>query len=131
MNIVANKRKGALLGLFSILFIFGTSQQGQIITGIWKMEEDKKPMQVEMYLSGDGNYYGKIINDNSKKSKNGKVVFQELKYSENTNTYKGRMQSPDNDAVVTITIYFDNNNRLKVVGKKYLMTKTFHFSRIK
>lgn len=86
---------------------------------------------MEIYRAGDGNYYGKIINDNSQDSKNGKVILKALKYNEKSDSYIGKLESPDNGTEIDVAVSFAGNKRLKVVGKKFLMTRTFYFSRIK
>ena len=86
--------------------------------------------QIEFYQEKDGSFSGKVINDNSKNAKDGFLIFKELKYDEQSNTYKGQMMPPDAKLSINATLTFSGNNRLEVVGKKFFMTKVFHLARI-
>jgi hypothetical protein len=104
-------------------------QSDRTILGKWKGEEDAS-RQIEFYQEKDGSFSGKVINDNGKKPKNGHLIFKQLKYDEQSHTYKGQMLPPDAKLGINATLAFFDNNRLEVVGKKFLLTKTFHFTRI-
>ncbi len=103
-----------------------TAQSAKSILGKWKGEEDAS-RQIEFYQEKDGSFSGKVINDNGK---NGTLIFKQLKYDEQSHTYKGQMMPPDAKLSINATLTFHENNRLEVVGKKFLLTKTFHFTRI-
>jgi uncharacterized cupredoxin-like copper-binding protein len=107
------------------------AQHANQITGISKTDDKSKDFQMEIYLAKDGTYYGKIINDNSKSSKNGTLVLKKLSYNENSKNYKGSMTPPDTNITLNVTLTAENNDRLKLVARKFLMSKTMYLMRIK
>jgi Uncharacterized protein conserved in bacteria (DUF2147) len=106
------------------------AQSTKTILGKWKGEEDAS-RQIEFYQEKDGSFSGKVINDNGKNPKNGHLIFKQLKYDEQSHTYKGQMMPPDAKLSINATLTFSDNNRLEVVGKKFFMTKVFHLVRIR
>jgi Uncharacterized protein conserved in bacteria (DUF2147) len=106
-----------------------SAQSAKTILGKWKGEEDAA-RQIEFFQEKDGSFSGRVINDHSKNAKNGTLIFKQLKYDEQSHTYKGQMTPPDAKLSINATLTFHENNRLEVVGKKFLLTKTFHFTRI-
>lgn len=104
-----------------------SAQSSKTILGKWKGEEDTS-RQIEFYQEKDGSFSGKVIN--SKTTKDGFLIFKELKYDEQSNTYKGQMLPPDAKLSISATLTFSGDNRLEVVGKKLFMTKVFHLARI-
>lgn len=88
-------------------------------------------MESEFYLDSDGLYYGKIIKDQDKKGALGKTTFKKLKYDPKSKSFKGTMSPPDRDMEIDAIITFEGNDKLKVVAKKFLMTKTVYLIRIK
>lgn len=109
------------------------SQSASSIIGQWKNEKEPEH-QIEFYLDKDGFYYGKVLKDfkkDGKEMKKGSLLFKKLTYDAATNTFKGLMSPPDAGIEVNSTISFDGNDKLKVVGKKFMMTKTLRFVRIK
>jgi Uncharacterized protein conserved in bacteria (DUF2147) len=119
---------------FWICFFMGSqvlyAQNADAILGKWKNLEEGKAMQLEIYLAQDGKYYGKIINDNSQPTKSGTIALKALQYDDATASYKGTMQPPDSKMEVNITATLLGNDKLKMVGKKLFMSKTFYLQRI-
>jgi uncharacterized cupredoxin-like copper-binding protein len=117
-----------------ICFFMGSqvlyAQNAHDILGKWKNLDEGKAMQMEIYLAQDGKYYGKIINDNNQPSKNGTIALKALQYDAPTASYKGTMQPPDSKMEIQITATLVGNNKLKMVGKKLFMSKTFYLQRI-
>jgi hypothetical protein len=107
------------------------AQAGNEIIGKWKAEEKDKNMQMEIYLAADGKYYSKIINDNSGKSKNGSPVMKSLQYDAASKTYRGTMSPPDAGIEINVTVSLLTNDRIKIIGKKFILTKIFYLARIK
>lgn len=123
--------KSTELMMALMLLSSGLSMQNdQSILGKWKGEEDAA-RQIEFYQEKDGSFSGKVINDNGKNPKNGHLIFKQLKYDEQSHTYKGQMMPPDAKLSINATLTFSDNNRLEVVGKKFFMTKVFHLARIR
>jgi uncharacterized protein (DUF2147 family) len=117
--------------LATILFSISISAQTEKnILGKWK-GEDKQGMGSEFYLEKDGLYYGKIINDEENKGALGKTIFKKLKYDPKSKSFKGTMSPPDRDMEINATITFEGNEKLKVVAKKFMMTKIVYLIKIK
>jgi uncharacterized protein (DUF2147 family) len=128
MNTIIKK-----MSLFALpFFLFSKSIFGQTanpILGKWRAAEDTS-RQVEMYQTKDGLYYAKVINSSDKNAKNGHNLLQKLVYDAQKNSFKGKLVPPDKGIEIDATVRFDNANKLKVVGKKFFMTKTFYFIRL-
>lgn len=107
------------------------AQSARQITGKWKTDNESKNFQMEIYLAKDGNYCGVVINDNRQHSKNGTVVLEKLNYNSISNRYQGIMSPPEANISLNVTLTVENNDRLKLVAKKFLMSKTMYLTRIK
>jgi hypothetical protein len=120
-------QKNILLLFFSVT-VFGQTQS--TIIGKWK-GEDKPNLQSEFYLGKDGLYCGKIIKDTENKGTLGRIILKKFKFDPKTSSFKGRMSPPDRDIELDATITFESKDKLKIVAKKFIMTKTIYFIRIK
>jgi hypothetical protein len=100
------------------------------LIGKWK-GEDKPNNHTEFFVAKDGFYYGKLIYEGSETKNLGKILFKKLSYNSTTKEFKGTMSPPDSNAELNMTISFLGNDKLKVVAKKLLMTKTIYLLRIK
>jgi hypothetical protein len=120
--------------LLIAIFVFGSilsfGQTASQIIGKWKSDEKEKDVQMEIYLAKDGNYYGKVINDNTTPCKNGNLIIKKLSYTNEAKNYKGTMEPPGINTTLNVTVTLETANRLKVVAKKLLMSKTIYFSRV-
>jgi hypothetical protein len=103
------------------------AQQGNSIVGRWQGTAQDKPMQMEIYLGSDGLYYGKRIDGQPTAT----LVLKGLRYQTATGQYKGKMTPPDANMDINVTITIMGNDRLQLVGKKFLLTKTFYLQRFK
>lgn len=112
-----------IISTIILLFVANTmfAQITSTIIGKWKAE-DQPDKGSEIYLAKDGLYYGK--------ESNGKILLKKLKYDDATKTFKGIMTPPDKDIEFNVTISFINNNKLKIVAKKFFITKTMFLIRI-
>ena len=115
--------------LFFITFS-AFAQNPNDITGKWKTEDHIK-MQAEIYLGTDGLYYGKIIQDQDNPKTIGKIILKKLKYDNKSATYKGLMSPPDKDAELNATLSLENENKIKIVARKLILSKTIYFTRVK
>jgi uncharacterized protein (DUF2147 family) len=117
-----------------ICFFMGSqvlyAQNAHAILGKWKNLDEGKAMQLEIYLAQDGKYYGKVINDNDQPSKNGTIALKALQYDAAMGSYKGTMSPPDANMDIHVTLSLQNVNKLKMVGKKLFISKTFYLQRI-
>ena len=106
------------------------AQSASAILGQWK--DDKEPdRQMEFYLDKDGLYYAKIINSKKKEMINRQVLVKNLKYDEVTKTFKGMMTPPDANLELSATVTMVSNDKLKIVAKKLVMSKTINLIRLK
>jgi uncharacterized protein (DUF2147 family) len=124
------KRSTAIITVFLLLCAAGFSQTANSIAGNWKNEDNDKPMEMEIYLAKDGSYYGKVINS-SDPAKNGTLAIKSLMYDEASKKWKGTLQPPDINMALNITVTMENINRLKIVARKLLMSKTIYLTRTK
>jgi hypothetical protein len=114
----------------ALIALAASSQSASSIVGQWK-DIEQPDRQMEFYLDKDGLYYAKAVNDKSKETINGKVLVKKLRYDEATKTFKGLMSPPDAKLELAATISFIGHDKLKIVAKKWVMTKTLQLARIK
>jgi hypothetical protein len=105
-------------------------QTPNTIIGKWK-GEDRPNNHTEFFIANDGLYYGKLIFEGIEKKNLGKIMMKKLLYNSTTKEFKGTMSPPDANIELNVTISFVRNDKLKVVAKKLLMTKTIYLLRIK
>lgn len=112
------------LTLFFTVFIsvLGFAQMPFSIVGKWKSEE-KKDLFIEIYKANDGYFYGK--------NKEGKNLLHQLIFDAKSNSYVGKMKPADKAISIQVNLYLLNNERIKLVGKKLLFSKTFYLVKIK
>ncbi len=117
-----------LAGLLCLLAV--RAQTVSTIIGQWR-DQEEPDRQMEFYLDKDGLYYAKTINSKSKEMVNGQVLIKQLKYNETTKTFLGIMSTPDNRLDLAASISIVNNNKLKIVARKLVMTKTIYLVRLR
>jgi len=100
-----------------------------MITGKWK-GEDQPDTHVEIYKASDGLFYGKLIYENGKTENLGKDMLKQLKFDKATNTYKGTMTPPDKELLLNVTLSLVDTDKIKLVARKLLLSKTMYFLRI-
>ena len=113
-----------IISTITCLFIATTifAQNSITITGKWKGEE-KKELFIEIYKANDGFFYGK--------NEQGKLMLQRLQFDAKANAYKGKMVPPDKNISFDITLFPETATKIKLVGKKFFITKTFYLIKIK
>lgn len=112
--------------LIAVLLLFSTgifAQSANDIVGKWKAEDDSAKL-VEIYLATDGFYYGKA--NNPKQAGYEKTMMNKLQYDPASKTYKGSMTPADMNMTLNVTINSVSKTRLKIVAKKFMMSKTFY-----
>jgi hypothetical protein len=125
-----NVKRTLLTCALALITLAAFPQTESSIIGQWK-DIEQPDRQMEFYLDKDGLYYAKAVNDKSKESINGKVLVKKLKFDEATKTFKGLMSPPDAKLELNVTISFSGQDKLKIVAKKFVMTKTRQLVRIK
>ena len=106
------------------------SQPANSLIGRWK-DEANPTMQTEFSLQHDDRFQGRLINDTGQKLKNGLVVFKDFRWDEQAKTYTGTLIKPEDGTEFNAAIVLTNENLLTVSVKKFFMTRTIHFVRIK
>lgn len=98
------------------------------LIGNWK-GEGEPGISVEFYLAADGAYYGKL---NDKTDKNyGKTVFKKITYNPKEKNFTGTLIPADKDITLSVTLSFESSSRIKVIAKKFLITRVVYFSKKK
>lgn len=123
--------KRIILTTTALLFMLTVrAQTASAIIGQWKDEKEPE-RQMEFYLDKDGLYYAKTINSKKKEMVNGQVLVKKLKYDEASKTFKGTMSPPDANLELNATVTIMSNDKLKIVAKKLVMSKTIYLVRLK
>ena len=114
--------------LLMILFsLYSYVDKEHSIIGKWYAEEIEKST-IEIEQKEDGNFYGEIV-ASEKKEWIGKMVLDNLKYDSKTNTWKGEIYSLKRNMTIDVTLSLESEMRLKLVGNKLFMTKTFYWKK--
>lgn len=120
------------IAVFIFLFFSTLSlsaQTAQDIMGKWQDEENTEK-QIEMQQHADGYFYGKVIN-NPKKSKNGFLVFKNLVWEGKSKTFQGIVNAPEIGEEIKVTLSLVNKDKFQFKVKKFFISKTVQFVRIK
>ncbi|NJO00423.1 MAG: DUF2147 domain-containing protein [Bacteroidia bacterium] len=118
------------ISLFLSLATFAQSPSGEnAVKGIWAATEMNNS-QIEIYKAQDGLWYGKILKSDDAKTI-GKLIFREGKYDATSKKWVGKLIKPDNGMTLTAELSLEPNDKLKVKGSKYFMTKTFYWAKLK
>ncbi|WP_163407900.1 hypothetical protein [Flavobacterium ajazii] len=116
------------ISVLSLMCFQTINQDSKILIGKWKGEKDPK-LSVEFYLGSDGAYYGKISDPTDKYY--GKTIFKKMVYDQDENFFSGILNPADKDITLDVTIKIENSNRIKVVAKKFLMTRVITCLKVK
>lgn len=77
----------------------------------------------------DGNlYYGKIIKSDISKYE-GQIIIRKMHYFPKDKNWKGIIYSPKRDMEVDGTLSLESIDKIKVIGKKYFIKKTYYWVR--
>ena len=97
------------------------------IIGVWKAP-DMENSTIEVYKAQDGYIYGKII-DSDEQSWRDKIILQKVQYDAKDKVWKGEVYSLRMDTTVDVVITLESASKLKLVGTKFLMSKTFYWTK--
>ncbi|MGL4630096.1 MAG: DUF2147 domain-containing protein [Leadbetterella sp.] len=98
------------------------------IVGNWYSEEmDQSTIQI--YLAKDGAYYGKIIKS-PKPDHIGAIIFHQLRFNEKEQEWSGTIRQPKKDISINAKVTMVSKDKLKLVGTKLIITKTFYLSKV-
>lgn len=109
-------------------YLFG--QSPSVLLGKWK-GEDKPNNHTEFFQEKDGLYYGKLIFEGVEKKNIGKILFKKMTYNTAKKEFKGWMSPPEGDMEIDASLTFISPDKLKIVVRKFLMSKTIYLIRIK
>jgi uncharacterized protein (DUF2147 family) len=121
MNTLFKKSAFSIVA-FLLFSVVGFSQTENKIIDTWQAEEDASK-KMEIYLAKDGLFYSK--------DSTGKLILKKLKYNEKTKSYSGQITPPEKDMTLNVTISFESDNKLKMLAKKFIMSKTLYLIKIK
>ncbi|WP_338813118.1 hypothetical protein V9L05_17415 [Bernardetia sp. Wsw4-3y2] len=96
------------------------------ITGKWFAKEIDNSI-IEVSKNSNQKWQGKIIKSDNKETI-GKTIFL-AEYQSKDKNYTGTLYKPDGDIEVAATLTLLSSQKLKVVGKKFFMSKTFYFTK--
>lgn len=97
------------------------------INGKWYAEHMKNAI-VEIAENEEGHLYGKII-VSDKPQWIGEIVLRKLAYQADKQQWEGEIYSPQRKMTINGVISLEEEGKLKLVGTKFLMTKTFYWER--
>lgn len=110
-----------LVTLFSN-FLFSQDE----IKGKW-IARDLDNAVIQIYKENNL-YFGKIIKSDID-DYIGKIILKNLKYNDSSKSWEGTIYSPKRKMDINGTLSLESENQLKVVGRKYFLTKTFYWVR--
>ena len=121
-------RQKIILGCFFLIALTSSSLRAQAfdIIGKWKFKE--KPR--ELMITQEGKHFeGKAVNPKAEYKE--VKILKNLHFDTKQQAYVGTLNSPKKNMSLDVTIYKVSSDKLKMVGKKGFMTKTFHLIKIK
>jgi uncharacterized protein (DUF2147 family) len=117
-----------VFGLLLITISPSFSQEANDILGKWQ-DADHPEKQVEIVKHQDF-FIGKVINDSSKNSKNGTIVFHELTWDSRDKSYSGTLINPDNKDKFGIKFKLEEKDSFHFTVSRFVFSKTLSFKRI-
>lgn len=121
-----NKLKLTISILFFTILSFSQNNVNDF-KGNWFTSEMNNTT-ISIFLLTDGFWYGKIIKSDTKENI-GKLLLNKMKFDKTKNVLEGQLNSPSNGMTVNATVSLDGDKKLKVVGKKLLITKTVNWTK--
>ena len=95
--------------------------------GIW-LTKDFENSTIKIYKAKNGFWYGKVLTSNNPKFLN-KLILKEAIYDDKAAALIGVMYHPEMSISIDATLTKETNNQLKLVGKRFLITKTFYWTK--
>lgn len=114
------------VGCFLFLFSFQLSAQSDAIEGKWFAEElDNATIRIE---ARNGAYFGEIVRSDVADHV-GVEVLKNLQFDPEQANWIGTVYSPKRKMNINATVTLESPDKLKIVGKKFVLTKTFYFTK--
>ena len=117
--------------ILMLIFFLNSSfvqKENNSFEGNW-IAKDLANSTIEVVKIGKEHWKGKIIASDDK-TIIGKIVFDNVK-SDGKGNWIGKLTNPIKEIDVNATFHLDNENTLKLLGKKFFFTKTFYWIRKK
>lgn len=115
------------MGQMTLPWVHGESPTHASILGIWKAAALENST-IEVYRAEDGYLYGKII-ESDEEDWIGEVILKKVTYDADDQLWKGEIYSLRMFFSVEAELSMESEQRLKLVGSKWGMTKTFYWER--
>lgn len=123
------KRLSFLLAASAVLVLLSSfTPTAPDILGTWKADQLENST-IEVYQADDGYIYGKII-DSDQKSWIGEVILKKVKYDPKKKEWVGKVYSLRMYFSVDATLTLEGSEKLKLVGRRFYMSKTFYWERV-
>jgi len=90
---------------------------------------DNNNSTIVISQSDDGLISGKIITSDKPETID-HLLLQNGEYDPKKNLIKATLHKPDSSSKINSTIYLEADNKLKVVGKKMFIKKTFYWNKV-
>jgi uncharacterized protein (DUF2147 family) len=99
------------------------------IAGNWYCEEaDKTTMKI--FKNTDGFWYSTILTSDDKKGI-GKNALKKMEYNPIEKQYKGDLYVAGKNLNLSATVSLQPDGKLKIVGKKVIISKTLYWNKVK
>lgn len=127
MNITPMKLKLNLIcfSIFALLCAFSPQQES--IQGKW-FSSDLNNSTIEIYEAEDGFLYGKIV-ESDEKDWIGEIVLKKLSFDGEDQNWQGEVYSLVRKMSIDVEVSRMEGRKLKLVGSKFLFTKTFYWTK--
>ena len=99
------------------------------ILGKWSAPDIENAI-INVYKAKDGLIYGKIISCD-KEDWVGETILKEARYDSQSKSWKGEVYSLRMFFTVDVEMSLEPKEKLKIVGTRFFMTKTFYWERVK
>jgi hypothetical protein len=108
--------------------LFSQSKEHDIAGNWYSEEADKTTM--EIFKSKDGLWYSTVLTSDDKRGI-GKNALKKLAYNPTENYYKGDLYAAGKNSNLSAVVSLQPDGKLKVLGKKLIISKTVYWSRVK
>ncbi len=112
---------------FFLLFFHSGLFSQDVVVGKWHAE-DLDNSVIKIYKESNL-LFGKII-ASDKAEYIGQMVLKSFKYNQKDTRWEGTIYSPKRKMEINGTLSLESPDKIKLVGRKYLMTKTFYWNRL-
>lgn len=116
--------KTSIIIIFTSFLLTTNAFSQDEILGNW-FAKDLDNSTIQIYRDGL-TFYGKIISSDIE-NYFGTIVLKEFEYDDENEKWKGTIYSVKRKMNINGTLNLEEEGKMKVIGKKYFMTKTFYW----